>query len=165
VRLPTIEPTMLMPPSTVESMHHRGAVRVRDRGVDAALFATKSHHDLPRDRDPASGRHRALAPRDPSGGDAFDWTWLRLPGWRCDDVHSAHVAPGTIAALAGQTTFLTGLSTVNISTPIVAFAAGVAGAVLGINIAMLLIGGSLTLLIQRGLGHWTTRPATQRHPD
>jgi hypothetical protein len=43
--------------------------------------------------------------------------------------------------------------------------AGGALAVLGINIAMLLIGGSLTLLIQRGLGHWTTRPATQRHPD
>ncbi|MFZ0378185.1 MAG: DUF389 domain-containing protein [Solirubrobacteraceae bacterium] len=96
---------------------------------------------------------------------------------------------------AGQARFLAGLSTVNISTPIVAFAAGVAAilaletrassavgvaisvttipasaylgvatgvgdgskalgalAVLGINIAMLLVGGSIMLLVQRALG-------------
>jgi len=95
----------------------------------------------------------------------------------------------------GQGGFLQGLSTVNISTPIIAFAAGVAGMlaletrasssvgvaisvttipasaylgvaagvgetskaagallVLGVNVAMLLVGGCLTLLVQRALG-------------
>ena len=95
----------------------------------------------------------------------------------------------------GQSGFLAGLSTVNISTPLVAFAAGVAGMlaletrassavgvaisvttipasaylgvaagvgeeskaagallVLCVNVAMLLIGGSLTLVTQRALG-------------
>jgi uncharacterized hydrophobic protein (TIGR00271 family) len=101
---------------------------------------------------------------------------------------------GPTQLLTGQRTFLAGLSTVNISTPIVAFAAGVAGIlaletrassavgvaisvttipasaylgvaaglgkvdkavgaldVLGINIAMLLLAGSLTLIVQRAL--------------
>jgi uncharacterized hydrophobic protein (TIGR00271 family) len=99
------------------------------------------------------------------------------------------------AQAAGQQSFLAGLSTVNISTPIVAFAAGVAGMlaletragaavgvaisvttipasaylgvaagvgkadkalgallVLGVNVAMLLLAGSLTLIVQRWLG-------------
>jgi uncharacterized hydrophobic protein (TIGR00271 family) len=107
-------------------------------------------------------------------------------------LHSLHVGPTEL--LPGQSGFLTGLSTVNISTPIVALAAGIAAmlaletrasaavgvaisvttipasaylgvaigvgnaskalgalAVLGINIAMLVVGGSLTLLAQRAL--------------
>lgn len=107
-------------------------------------------------------------------------------------LHTLHLGPA--ALLPDQKPFLAALSTVNISTPLVAFAAGVAGilafetrassavgvaisvttipasaylgvaaglgreskalgalAVLGINIAMLLIGGSLTLLVQRVL--------------
>jgi uncharacterized hydrophobic protein (TIGR00271 family) len=106
----------------------------------------------------------------------------------------------------GQSQVLNGLSSVNISTPIVAFTAGVVGmlaletrassavgvaisvttipasaylgvaigvgevskaggavAVLGINVAMLLVGGSVTLLTQRALGRWETR-ATARSP-
>ena len=113
-------------------------------------------------------------------------------------LHTLHLGPSQL--LPGDTTFLAGLSTVNISTPIVAFAAGVAGmlaletrassavgvaisvttipataylgvatgvgdpskalgalAVLGINIAMLLVGGCVTLLAQRGLERWETR--------
>jgi uncharacterized hydrophobic protein (TIGR00271 family) len=113
-------------------------------------------------------------------------------------LHNLDLGPTQL--LPGQKEFLAGLSTVNISTPIVAFAAGVAGmlaletrassavgvaisvttipasayfgvavgvgdaskalgalAVLGINITMLLIGGSLTLLAQRALGRWETR--------
>jgi uncharacterized hydrophobic protein (TIGR00271 family) len=113
-------------------------------------------------------------------------------------LHTLHLGP--TQRVPGQKEFLAGLSTVNISTPIVAFAAGVAGmlaletrassavgvaisvttipasaylgvavgvgdaskalgalVVLGINITMLLIGGSLTLLAQRGLGRWETR--------
>jgi uncharacterized hydrophobic protein (TIGR00271 family) len=108
-------------------------------------------------------------------------------------LHQLQLGPKTL--LPGQAQFLAGLSTVNISTPIVAFAAGVAAvlaletrasssvgvaisvttipasaylgvaigvgdgskalgalAVLGINIAMLLVGGSITLLVQRALG-------------
>jgi uncharacterized hydrophobic protein (TIGR00271 family) len=110
-------------------------------------------------------------------------------------LHNLHLGPTQL--LPGQKEFLAGLSTVNISTPLVAFAAGVAGMlaletrassavgvaisvttipasaylgvaagigdaskalgallVLGINITMLLIGGSLTLLGQRALGRW-----------
>ncbi len=110
---------------------------------------------------------------------------------------------GPKTLLPGQAQFLAGLSTVNISTPIVAFAAGVAAilaletrassavgvaisvttipasaylgvatgvgdgskalgalAVLGINIAMLLVGGSVTLLAQRALGRRDARPAS-----
>ncbi len=58
----------------------------------------------------------------------------------------------------GQAMFLAGLSTVDISTPIVATGVGDGAralgalAVLGINIAMLLVGGSLTLIMQRALG-------------
>jgi uncharacterized hydrophobic protein (TIGR00271 family) len=107
-------------------------------------------------------------------------------------LHSLHLGPTEL--LPGQKQFLAGLSAVNISTPLVAFAAGVAGilafetrassavgvaisvttipasaylgvaagvgdvskalgafAVLGINIAMLLVGGSVTLLAQRAM--------------
>jgi uncharacterized hydrophobic protein (TIGR00271 family) len=107
-------------------------------------------------------------------------------------LHQLQLGPTQL--LPGQAAFLQGLSTVNISTPIVAFAAGVAGmlaletrassavgvaisvttipasaylgvatgvgdtakalgalAVLGVNIAMLLTGGSLTLIAQRAL--------------
>jgi uncharacterized hydrophobic protein (TIGR00271 family) len=107
-------------------------------------------------------------------------------------LHHLHLGPTHL--LPGQSQFLAGLSTVNISTPIVALAAGVAGmlaletrassavgvaisvttipasaylgvaagvgdeskalgalAVLAINIAMLLIGGSTTLIAQRAL--------------
>ena len=103
-----------------------------------------------------------------------------------------HIGPSQL--LPGQRSFLAGLSTVNVSTPLVAFAAGVVGmlaletrassavgvaisvttipasayfgvaagageaskaagalAVLGINISMLLIAGSLTLIVQRAL--------------
>lgn len=110
-------------------------------------------------------------------------------------LHQLHLGPTKL--LPGETEFLTGLSTVNISTPIVAFAAGIAGilaletrassavgvaisvttipasaylgvaagvgdaskalgalAVLGVNIAMLLVGGSLTLVAQRALARW-----------
>lgn len=110
------------------------------------------------------------------------------------------LGPSTL--LPGQSSFLAGLSTVNISTPLVAFAAGVVAilaletrassavgvaisvttipasayfgvavgagrasealgalAVLGINISMLLIAGSLTLLIQRALAWHETRVA------
>ena len=113
-------------------------------------------------------------------------------------LHTAHLGPTTL--LSGQKGFLKGLSTVNISTPIVAFAAGVAGmlaletgassavgvaisvttipasayfgvaagvgdaskafgalAVLGINVAMLLTAGSLTLIAQRALARWEER--------
>jgi uncharacterized hydrophobic protein (TIGR00271 family) len=109
---------------------------------------------------------------------------------------------GPSALLPGQSSFLAGLSMVNISTPLVAFAAGVVGilaletrassavgvaisvttipasayfgvaagagkaskalgalAVLGINISMLLIAGSVTLLIQRALARRGTRAA------
>jgi uncharacterized membrane protein len=114
-------------------------------------------------------------------------------------LHTLHLGPTQL--LPGQQGFLAGLSTVNISTPIVAFAAGVAGmlaletrassavgvaisvttipasaylgvaagvgdeskalgalAVLALNIAMLLVGGSLTLIAQRELGRWEGRP-------
>jgi uncharacterized hydrophobic protein (TIGR00271 family) len=107
-------------------------------------------------------------------------------------LHQLHLGP--THPLPGQRAFLSGLSTVNVSTPLVALAAGVAGmlaletrassavgvaisvttipasaylgvaaglgdaskalgalAVLGINIAMLLVGGSATLLAQRAL--------------
>ena len=100
----------------------------------------------------------------------------------------------------GQGGFLSGLSTVNISTPLVALAAGVAGMlaletrassavgvaisvttipasayfgvaagvgevakaagallVLGINVAMLLVGGCVTLLVQRALARREAR--------
>jgi uncharacterized hydrophobic protein (TIGR00271 family) len=113
-------------------------------------------------------------------------------------LHQLQLGPHEL--LPGQAQFLAGLSTVNISTPIVAFAAGVAAilafetrassavgvaisvttipasaylgvatgvgegskalgalAVLGINIAMLLVGGSLTLLAQRALRRHETR--------
>jgi uncharacterized hydrophobic protein (TIGR00271 family) len=99
----------------------------------------------------------------------------------------------------GKSAFLQGLSTVNVSTPIVAFTAGIVGmlaletrasssvgvaisvttipasaylgvaagvgsaskaggalAVLGINVAMLLVGGCLTLALQRALARRTT---------
>jgi uncharacterized hydrophobic protein (TIGR00271 family) len=114
-------------------------------------------------------------------------------------VHGVGLGPAQF--LHGDQQFLAGLSTVNIATPIVAFAAGVAGVlaletrassavgvgisvttipasaylgvaagvgdagealgtlpVLGVNIAMLLTGGSLTLLAQRALGRWEERP-------
>jgi uncharacterized hydrophobic protein (TIGR00271 family) len=110
------------------------------------------------------------------------------------------VGLGPAQFLNGDQQFLAGLSTVNVSTPIVAFAAGVAAVlaletrassavgvaisvttipasaylgvaagvgdagealgalpVLGVNVAMLLTGGSLTLLAQRALGHWEAR--------
>jgi uncharacterized hydrophobic protein (TIGR00271 family) len=113
-------------------------------------------------------------------------------------LHTLHLGPTNL--LPDQGAFLAGLSTVNISTPIVAFAASVAGMlaletrassavgvaisvttipasaylgvatgvgdtskalgalpVLGVNIAMLLVGGSLTLMAQRALGRWETR--------
>ena len=113
-------------------------------------------------------------------------------------LHQLQLGPTQL--LPGQSEFLAGLSTVNISTPIVAFAAGVAGilaletrassavgvaisvttipasaylgvaagvgdvsqalgalAVLGINIAMLLVGGSLTLIAQRRLARRETQ--------
>jgi uncharacterized hydrophobic protein (TIGR00271 family) len=115
-------------------------------------------------------------------------------------LHSLHLGPTQL--LPGQSEFLAGLSTVNISTPLVAFAAGIAGmlaletrassavgvaisvttipasaylgvaaglgdeskalgalAVLGVNIAMLLVGGSLTLIAQRELARRETRTA------
>jgi uncharacterized hydrophobic protein (TIGR00271 family) len=111
-----------------------------------------------------------------------------------------HLGPSEL--LPGQRNFLTGLSTVNISTPLVAFAAGVVGmlaletrassavgvaisvttipasayfgvaagaghaskaagalAVLGINISMLLLAGSLTLIVQRALARREARTA------
>ena len=107
-------------------------------------------------------------------------------------LHTLNLGPSQL--LPGQEGFLQGLSTVNISTPFVAFAAGIAGmlaletrsssavgvaisvttipaaaylgvaagvgnapkalgalAVLGVNIVMLLVGGSLTLISQRAL--------------
>ena len=107
-------------------------------------------------------------------------------------MRSLNLGPSQL--LPGQQGFLAGLSTVNISTPFVAFAAGVAGmlaletrsssavgvaisvttipaaaylgvaaglgdaskalgglAGLGINVVMLLVGGSLTLISQRAL--------------
>jgi uncharacterized hydrophobic protein (TIGR00271 family) len=110
-------------------------------------------------------------------------------------LHQLQLGPRNL--LAGENQFLAGLSTVNISTPIVAFAAGVAGmlaletrassavgvaisvttipasayfgvaagvgdeakalgalAVLGVNIAMLLVAESLTLMAQRALARW-----------
>jgi uncharacterized hydrophobic protein (TIGR00271 family) len=110
-------------------------------------------------------------------------------------LHQLQLGPTQL--LPGETEFLAGLSTVNISTPLVAFAAGIAGmlaletrassavgvaisvttipasaylgvaagvgdeskalgalAVLGVNIAMLLAGGSLTLIAQRALARW-----------
>jgi uncharacterized hydrophobic protein (TIGR00271 family) len=112
-----------------------------------------------------------------------------------------HLGLGPDELLPGQGEFLRGLSTINISTPLVAFAAGVAGMlaletrassavgvaisvttipasaylgvaigvgdahkargallVLGVNVAMLIVAGSLTLLTQRALGHFE-RPA------
>jgi uncharacterized hydrophobic protein (TIGR00271 family) len=115
-------------------------------------------------------------------------------------LHSLHLGPTQL--FPGQKTFLSDLATVNISTPIVAFAAGVAGMlaletrasssvgvaisvttipasaylgvaagvgdaskaigaldVLALNVAMLLVGGTLTLLTQRKLGRWERRPA------
>ncbi|MBV9417346.1 MAG: DUF389 domain-containing protein [Solirubrobacterales bacterium] len=116
-------------------------------------------------------------------------------------LHKLQLGPTQL--LPGQSEFLAGLSTVNISTPIVAFAAGVAGmlaletrassavgvaisvttipasaylgvaagvgdeskalgalAVLGVNIAMLLIGGSLTLIAQRALARREAQTGT-----
>jgi uncharacterized hydrophobic protein (TIGR00271 family) len=113
-------------------------------------------------------------------------------------LHHLQLGPKTL--LPGQATFLAGISSVNISTPIVAFAAGVAAilsletrassavgvaisvttipasaylgvatgvgdgakalgalAVLGINIAMLLVGGSITLITQRALARHEAR--------
>jgi uncharacterized hydrophobic protein (TIGR00271 family) len=110
-------------------------------------------------------------------------------------LHALHLGPTQL--FPGQKMFLSGLSTVNISTPIVAFAAGVAGIlaletrassavgvaisvttipasaylgvaagvgatskalgalnVLVLNVAMLLVGGTLTLFTQRKLGQW-----------
>ncbi len=115
-------------------------------------------------------------------------------------LHQLHLGPAKL--LPGQTEFLAGLSTVNISTPLVAFTAGVAGmlaletrassaigvaisvttipasaylgvaagvgdgskalgalAVLGVNIALLLIGALLTLIAQRALARWEARTA------
>ncbi|MGO9884759.1 MAG: DUF389 domain-containing protein [Solirubrobacteraceae bacterium] len=115
-------------------------------------------------------------------------------------LRTLHLGPS--ALLPGQSSFLAGLSTVNISTPLVAFAAGVVAmlaletrassavgvaisvttipasayfgvaagagmaskalgalAVLGINITMLLIAGSLTLIIQRALARREARAA------
>ncbi len=115
-------------------------------------------------------------------------------------LHTLHLGPGQL--LPDQRQFLASLSTVNISTPLVALAAGIAGilafetrassavgvaisvttipasayfgvaagvgdaskalgalAVLGINIAMLLVGGSLTLLAQRAMAGPDTRSA------
>ncbi|HYB29253.1 MAG TPA: DUF389 domain-containing protein [Solirubrobacteraceae bacterium] len=117
-------------------------------------------------------------------------------------LHQLQLGPKQL--LPGQNAFPQGLSTVNISTPIVAFAAGVAGmlaletrassavgvaisvttnpasahlgvaagvgdaakalgalAVLGVNIVMLLIGRSLTLVAQRALRQ---REARSPHP-
>jgi hypothetical protein len=117
-------------------------------------------------------------------------------------LHQLQLGPTQL--LPGETAFLTGLSTVNISTPIVAFAAGVAGilaletrassavgvaisvttipasaylgvaagvgdeskalgalAVLGVNIAMLITGGSLALLAQRVLARREARKGTK----
>lgn len=111
-------------------------------------------------------------------------------------LHTLELLPGGLEP--GQTGFLAGLSTVNVSTPLVAFAAGVAGMlaletrassavgvaisvttipasaylgvaaglgdaskaagallVLCVNIAMLLVGGSLTLVTQRALSRRT----------
>jgi uncharacterized hydrophobic protein (TIGR00271 family) len=110
-------------------------------------------------------------------------------------LHQLRLGPTKL--LPGQSEFLAGLSTVNIATPIVAFAAGVASilaldtragsvvgvaisvttipasaylgvaagvgdeskalgalAVLAVNIAMLILGGSLTLVAQRALARW-----------
>jgi uncharacterized hydrophobic protein (TIGR00271 family) len=118
-------------------------------------------------------------------------------------LHTLDLGPTQL--LPGQQTFLAGLSTVNISTPIVAFAAGVAGmlafetrassavgvaisvttipasaylgvavgvgegskaggalAVLGVNVAMLLVGASVTLIAQRALGRWETHASQAR---
>jgi uncharacterized hydrophobic protein (TIGR00271 family) len=115
-------------------------------------------------------------------------------------LHSLHLGPAHL--FPGQKMFLSGLSTVNLSTPIVAFAAGVAGMlaletrassavgvaisvttipasaylgvaagvgatskalgalnVLVLNVAMLLVGATLTLLTQRKLGQWERGPA------
>jgi uncharacterized hydrophobic protein (TIGR00271 family) len=115
-------------------------------------------------------------------------------------LHRLHLGPTKL--LPGQTGFLAGLSTVNISTPLVAFTAGVAGmlaletrassaigvaisvttipasaylgvaagvgeaskalgalAVLGVNIALLLLGASLALTAQRALARWEARAA------
>jgi uncharacterized membrane protein len=109
---------------------------------------------------------------------------------------------GPATLLPDQEQFLGGLTSVNISTPIVAFAAGVAGmlaletrassavgvaisvttipasaylgvavgvgntskalgalAVLAVNVVMLLVGGSFTLLAQRGLARWESDTA------
>ena len=109
--------------------------------------------------------------------------------------------------VVGHGGFLEGLSSVNISTPIVAFAAGIAGIlaletrassavgvaisvttipaaaylgvaagvgessktlgallVLGVNVVMLLIGGCLTLTLQRWLARWEGREAAIRTP-
>jgi uncharacterized hydrophobic protein (TIGR00271 family) len=114
-------------------------------------------------------------------------------------IHAMGLGPAQF--LNGDQQFLAGLSTVNVSTPIVAFAAGVAAVlaletrassavgvaisvttipasaylgvaagvgdagealgalpVLGVNVAMLLTGGSLTLLAQRALGRWEAQP-------
>jgi uncharacterized hydrophobic protein (TIGR00271 family) len=113
-------------------------------------------------------------------------------------LHTLHLGPTEL--LPGQKVFLASLSTINISTPIVAFAAGIAGMlaletrassavgvaisvttipasaylgvaagvgetskalgafdVLALNVAMLLVGGSLTLIAQRGLARWEGR--------
>ena len=115
-------------------------------------------------------------------------------------LHSLHLGPTQL--LPGQNGFLAGLTTVNISTPLVAFAAGIAGmlaletrassavgvaisvttipasaylgvaagvgdeskafgalAVLAVNVAMLLVGGSLTLIAQRELARREARTA------
>lgn len=120
-------------------------------------------------------------------------------------LHQLHLGPSEL--LPGQQTFLEGLSTINISTPIVAFAAGVAAilaletrassavgvaisvttipasayfgvaagvgdaskafgalAVLGVNILMLLVGGSLTLMTQRALAGVEPVPGQSAEP-
>jgi uncharacterized hydrophobic protein (TIGR00271 family) len=114
-------------------------------------------------------------------------------------LHTLHLGPAKLEP--GQTAFLAGLSTVNISTPLVALAAGIAGMlafetrassavgvaisvttipasaylgvaagvgdapraagallVLGVNVAMLLIGGCSTLVAQRALARRAAPP-------
>ena len=114
-------------------------------------------------------------------------------------LHTLHLGPAKLEP--GQGAFLAGLSTVNISTPLVALAAGIAGMlafetrasstvgvaisvttipasaylgvaagvgdahraagallVLGVNVAMLLVGGCSTLIAQRALARRAAEP-------
>jgi uncharacterized hydrophobic protein (TIGR00271 family) len=77
-------------------------------------------------------------------------------------LHQLHLGP--TQALPGQSTFLQGLSTVNISTPIVAFAAGVAGmlaletrasSAVGVAISVTTIPASAYLGVAAGVGDAT----------